>query len=145
MAHPYKQKYNNFNGPGHKSPANNIVGKYISKQILKPISRKLDDIWKATKSTFGPSRKWDNSVDWTRTKSDIGKMTIGGTIIGKGISGAEGERQRVINGIQRDNILEPQSIKIINDKMTIKPDVNLDSLIQEGLRKKYLKATNANK
>ena len=25
MAHPYKQKYNNFNGPGHQSPANNIV------------------------------------------------------------------------------------------------------------------------
>ena len=23
MAHPYKQKYNNFNGPGHESPAEN--------------------------------------------------------------------------------------------------------------------------
>ena len=37
MAHPYKQKYNNFNGPGHQSPANNIVrgGVELIKQGLK--------------------------------------------------------------------------------------------------------------
>ena len=134
MAHPYKQKYNNFAGPGHQSPTPYIapIGRFVAKKVLKPISNKIDDIWQATKKTFGPSRKWDNSVDWTKTKSNIGKMTIGGTIIGKGISGIEGERQRVVNAIVKDNIQEPKTIKIINDKFNINKDkeINLDSIIK---------------
>jgi|GEM_PF-5563126 len=137
MAHPYKQKYNNFNGPGHQSPANNVIGKEIVKRLIKPIGRKLDDIWQGAKKAFDPRvKKWDNSVDWSKTKSKIGKYTIGGTIIGGGIEGAEKERQRVVNTIVRDNIPEPPTIKMINDKMKIKQDFNLDSLIQEGLRKR---------
>ena len=84
MAHPYKQKYNNFNGPGHQSPANNVIGKEIFKKIFKPVTRKLDDLWQRAKKAFDPRvKKWDNSVDWSKTKSKIGKLTIGGTILGK--------------------------------------------------------------
>ena len=134
MAHPYKQKYNNFNGPGHQSPTPYIapIGRFVAKKVLKPISNKLDDIWQATKKTFGPSRKWDNSIDWTKTKSDIGKMTIGGTIIGKGISGLEEGKEKISPRfkIDRDNIPEPQSIKLIDDKFKIKKEINLDSLLK---------------
>ena len=133
MAHPYKQKYNKFNSPGHESPAHVIgpIGRQITKRILKPISNKLDDIWKATKNTF-VSRKFDNSIDWTKTKSDIGKMTIVGTAVGGGISGIENERSRVVNEIARDNIQEPQVIKTINDKFKINKnkEINLDSIIK---------------
>ena len=135
MAHPYKQKYNNFNGPGHQSPAPFLapLGRAITKRVLKPISNKLDDMWQATKNSF-VSRKWDNSVDWDKTKSNIGKMTIGGTIIGKGISGVEGERQRVVNAIVRDNIPENKTSKIIDNKFNIKKDkeINLDSIIKDN-------------
>tara|TARA_Y100001951_G_C11205863_1_gene219938 strand:- start:206 stop:610 length:405 start_codon:yes stop_codon:yes gene_type:complete len=131
MAHPYKQKYNNFNGPGHQSPANNIIGKEIGKRIVKPVIKKLDDLWKATKNSF-VSRKFDNSIDWTKTKSKIGKLTIGGTLINQGVSGVEKERERVVNAIVQDNIQEPKNVKIINDKFKINKDkeVNLDSILK---------------
>ena len=85
MAHPYKQKYNNFNGPGHESPANNIIGKEIAKRLLKPIGRKLDDVWSATKkgaqSWFGPVKKpMDTAIDWKKTKQKYGYMTGAGII-----------------------------------------------------------------
>ena len=43
MAHPYKQKYNNFNGPGHQSPTPYIapIGRFVAKKVLKPISNKV--------------------------------------------------------------------------------------------------------
>ena len=134
MAHPYKQKYNNFNGPGHQSPAPFLapLGRAITKRVLKPIGNKLDDMWQATKNSF-VSRNFDDSINWTKTKSDIGKMTIGGTIIGKGISGVEKERERVVNAIVNDNIQEPKRIKIINDKFSPtreKNEINLDSMIK---------------
>ena len=133
MAHPYKQKYNNFNGPGHQSPAENRfkLPYKILEGAYKLGKNKLDDIWKATKNSF-VSRNFDDSINWTKTKSDIGKMTIGGTVIGGGISGAEKERSRVVNAIVNDNIPEPKTIKIINDNFKINKnkEINLDSILK---------------
>ena len=82
MAHPYKQKYNSFNGPGHQSPANVTNPK---KFIFKKIGNKLDDLWAATKkgaqSWFGPVKKpMDTAIDWKKTKQKYGYMTGAGII-----------------------------------------------------------------
>ena len=129
MAHPYKQKYNNFNGPGHQSPANIIPNP--KKWIWKKITGGLDDIWKATKNSF-VSRNFDNSINWTKTKNKIGKTTLVGGGVAGGLSAIEGERQRVVNAIVTDNIQEPKTIKIINDKFKVNKDkeINLDSIIK---------------
>ena len=102
MAHPYKQKYNNFNGPGHQSPANNVVVKEIFKKIAKPISRKIDDFWRAAKKSF-VSKKFDNSIDWTKTKSKLGKMTIGGVLADKTV-GLYHNNERDKAQIVKDNV-----------------------------------------
>ncbi len=133
MAHPYKQKYNNFNGPGHQSPAPFLapLGRAITKRVLKPISNKLDDMWQATKNSF-VSRNFDDSINWTKTKNKIGKTTLVGGGVAGGLSAIEGERERVVNAIVRDNIPENKTSKIIDNKFNIKKDkeINLDSIIK---------------
>ncbi len=106
MAHPYKQKYNNFNGPGHDSPAENKLIYKLLEKASKPVRRKLDDIWQASKKVFDPRvRKWDNSVDWSKTKSRIGKLTIGGTLINEATTGEEERQLYDRNEIKKDNII----------------------------------------
>ena len=46
MAHPYKQKYNNFNGPGHQSPVEN-----------KLVYKILEGAYKGVKNFFKRSPK----------------------------------------------------------------------------------------
>ena len=131
MAHPYKQKYNNFNGPGHQSPANNIIAKEIVKRVVKPVSRKLDDLWKGAKNAF-VKRKFDNSVDWTKTKSNIGKLTLGQAAIVKGgdMLNAANEQNEMIR--ERDNLRSNEDYldKTINNKLRITNEPNLDSILK---------------
>ena len=73
MAHPYKQKYNNFNGPGHQSPANNIVrgGFELIKQGLKYGK----NLFKRTPKTpkFVPV---DSPKSWKKIQEKIAKRYV---------------------------------------------------------------------
>ena len=130
MAHPYKQKYNNFNGPGHQSPAH-IIGP-VGRAILKGFN-KLKNLGKATKNSF-VKKNSVGDIDWNKTKSHIGKMTIGQTALIKGadLLSAANEQNEMIR--ERDNLRsnEDQWDKTINDKLRINKDkeINLDSIIK---------------
>ena len=70
MAHPYKQKYNNFNGPGHQSPANNIV-KEIFKGAFKYGKKLLTKTPKTPK--FVPV---DSPKSWKKIQEKIAKRYV---------------------------------------------------------------------
>jgi len=130
MAHPYKQKYNNFNGPGHQSPANVVNPK---KFIFKKIGNKLDNLWQATKNAF-VKKNSVGDIDWNKTKSHIGKLTIGQGALIKGgdILTAANEQNEMIR--ERDNLPSNEGYwdKTINDQLRINKDkeINLDSIIK---------------
>tara|TARA_Y100000004_G_C8743315_1_gene339304 strand:+ start:49 stop:477 length:429 start_codon:yes stop_codon:yes gene_type:complete len=73
MAHPYKQKYNNFNGPGHESPAPYIGAAYKTAKNL---------IWKPIKNLFKRSPKStkfvpiDSPKGWKKIQEQIGKRYV---------------------------------------------------------------------
>ena len=73
MAHPYKQKYNNFNGPGHQSPANNIVkaGFELIKGGLKYGKKFFTKTPKSPK--FVPV---DSPKGWKKIQETIGKRYV---------------------------------------------------------------------
>jgi len=130
MAHPYKQKYNNFNGPGHQSPANVVNPK---KFIFKKIGNKLDNLWQATKNAF-VKKNSVGDIDWNKTKSHIGKLTIGQGALIKGgdILTAANEQNEMIR--ERDNLPSNEDYwdKTINEQLRINKDkeINLDSIIK---------------
>ena len=73
MAHPYKQKYNNFNGPGHMSPANNI-GKALW-ELGKAGIKYGKNLFKRTPKspTFVPI---DSPKGWKKIQETIGKRYV---------------------------------------------------------------------
>ena len=131
MAHPYKQKYNNFNGPGHQSPVESWkIGWKILEGGYKLGKNQLGKLWKGTKNAF-VKRNFDNSVDWTKTKSHLGKLAIGQAALVKGgdmLKSFNEENERIR---ERDNLRsnEEQWDKTINNKLRITNEPNLDSLI----------------
>ena len=133
MAHPYKQKYNNFNGPGHQSPAHIIgpIGRQVTKRILKPIGNKLDNLWQATKNAF-VKKNSVGDIDWNKTKSHIGKLTMTQAALVKGSDMLRSfdEQNEMIR--ERDNLRsnEDQWDKTINDKLRITNEPNLDSILK---------------
>ncbi len=73
MAHPYKQKYNNFNGPGHQSPANN-VGKVLWELGKAGIKYGKNLFKRSPKNTkFVPV---DSPKSWTKIQEQIGKRYV---------------------------------------------------------------------
>ena len=69
MAHPYKQKYNNFNGPGHESPAPYLGAAW--KLVKSGI--------KYGKSLFKTSPKFvpvDSPKGWKKIQETIGKRYV---------------------------------------------------------------------
>ena len=128
MAHPYKQKYNNFSGPGHQSPANVLNPK---KWLYKKIGGKLDNLWQATKNAFVKKNSVGDIV-WNKTKSHIGKLTLtqAGLVKGSDMLRSFDEQNEMIR--ERDNLRsnEDQWDKTINDKLRITNEPNLDSILK---------------
>jgi len=72
MAHPYKQKYNNFNGPGHNSPAES--GKLVYKILEKAYNVGKNLFKRSPKNTkFVPV---DSPKGWKKIQEQIGKRYV---------------------------------------------------------------------
>ena len=131
MAHPYKQKYSNFNGPGHQSPVNIIPNP--KKWIWKKVTGGLDNLWKATKNSF-VKKNSVGDIDWNKTKSHIGKLTLtqAGLVKGSDMLRSFDEQNEMIR--ERDNLRSNEDYwdKTINEQLRINKDkeINLDSIIK---------------
>tara|TARA_Y100000004_G_C8591257_1_gene276531 strand:- start:8 stop:418 length:411 start_codon:yes stop_codon:yes gene_type:complete len=117
MAHPYKQKYNNFNGPGHQSPAHSLKGLWElgklgvkwGKNLFKrsPKSPKFVPVdspkgWKKIQETIG-KRYVDDSgkiKKWNAAKD------TGFTMYGYQVTAGEDERkEKDLYETKKDNII----------------------------------------
>ena len=76
MAHPYKQKYNNFNGPGHSSPAQSYAAGW---KLLKKLG---EGAYKYGKNLFTKTPKSpkfvpiDSPKGWKKIQETIGKRYV---------------------------------------------------------------------
>jgi len=127
MAHPYKQKYNNFNGPGHQSPANNIgkalweLGKagikYGKKLFTKtPKSPKFVPVdspkgWKKIQETIG--KRYVDDAGKIK-KWNVAKDTGGMIYFHQVTEGEDKRKEDDLYEIKKDNIIFNPSTRDLN-------------------------------
>ena len=116
MAHPYKQKYNNFNGPGHDSPAENKLIYKLLEGAYKWGKKALTRTPKQPKFTpIDAPKGWKKIQEAVgkRYVDDAGKLKKGqlakdaawSYIIGQATTGEEERRLHDTNEVKKDNII----------------------------------------